>query len=80
MLKTFDVSFDQFDEWAKKYNITKDQIVCMYFNETTHRFIGVIEEKYYAPEEYQKSLYSYMCSQEDELPPSLHYLNNQPMC
>jgi hypothetical protein len=80
MLKTFDVSFDQFDEWAKKYNITKDQIVCMYFNETTHRFIGVIEEKYYAPEEYGKSLYSYMYSQEDELPPSLRYLNNQPMC
>ena len=80
MLKTFDVSFDQFDEWAKKYNVTKDQIVYMYFNETTHRFIGVIEEKYYAPEEYNRSLYSYMHNQEDELPPSLRYLNNQPMC
>ena len=80
MLKTFDVSFDQFDEWAKKYNITKDQIVCMYFSEATHRFIGVMEEKYYEPEEYNRSLYSYMHSQEDELPPSLRYLNNQPMC
>jgi hypothetical protein len=39
-----------------------------------------MEEKYYAPEEYGKSLYSYMYSQEDELPPSLRYLNNQPMC
>ena len=80
MLKTFDVSFDQFNEWAKKYNITKDQIVYMYFNETTHRFIGVMEEKYYAPEEYNRSLYSWMYGKEDELPPSLRYLNNQPMC
>ena len=80
MLKTFDVSFDQFDEWAKKYNITKDQIVYMYFNETTYRFIGVMEEKYYAPEEYNRSLYSWMYDKEDELPPSLRYLNNQPMC
>ena len=80
MLKTFDVSFDQFDEWAKKYNITKDQIAYIYFNETTHRFIGVIEEKYYTPEEYNRSLYSWMHDREDELPPSLRYLNNQPMC
>ena len=80
MLKTFDVSFDQFDEWAKKYNVTKDQIAYMYFNETTHRFIGVMEEKYYAPEEYNRSLYSWMYNKEDELPPSLRYLNNQPMC
>ena len=80
MLKTFDVSFDQFNEWAKKYNVTKDQITYMYFNEATHRFIVVMEEKYYTPEEYKKSLYSYMCSQEDELPQSLRYLNNQPMC
>lgn len=80
MLKTFDVAFDCFDEWAKKYDITKDQIVCIHFSEVTHRFIGVIEEKYYAPEEYNRSLYSWMHDQEDELPPSLRYLNNQPMC
>lgn len=80
MLKTFDVSFDQFDEWAKKYNVTKDQIAYMHFSEATHRFIIVMEEKYYAPEEYNRSLYSWMHDQDNELPPSLRYLNNQPMC
>ena len=79
MLKTIDVSFDQFDECMKKYHISKEDIVYIHFSEATWRFVIVFQEKYIDPDEMKRSLYSWM-QDDNELPESLRYLNNQPVC